>query len=520
MSAKVRPKRRRSSRTSVHKANGVLHPRVQKVGPERFGIVCVDVGKAKSDWMLCDFYGTVLVEPSEVVHTRCGFDLAIVELREAIRKHRLQDQVVAVERTGNYHLPVKRAFAAANFETRIVHPFATKQFRQPANPGNKTDDNDLAAMHRATVSGFGLTEQPLDEVSQKLRLLTRHRRDLVEKRSAVCCQIREHLDAILPGYAAVFDDLWGSAIAIHVARHFSSPELIRSASLDGLKRSLRKANIRSHQGVLQRIVTWANNAALPDDMMKVHQRIWMNLDDDRDAKTLEIKSLERDIASLFVQTPYVLLLSHPGINVVTAGELAGVMGPITHYANAKAITGRAGLFPSRYQSVDVDAANGNIIRCSNRRLRTILMMIADNLIKCNHHFRALNAIWKAQGKDARWSRVKVACRFTRILYQIVAGRQVFCHPSQCDRGYIVDKLVGFHRQHATPPEQTLIDLNTAIEQVPKSEYGNEAEPLQSRYERTRRSRRREPLPIGDILLAVLARLGVGTIESTEDRGSS
>lgn len=148
MSSRTRSKRRRSGRGSVHKANGVLHPRVQKVGPEHFGIVCVDVGKAKSDWMLCDFYGKVLVEPTEVLHTRCGFDLAIVQLREAIEKNHVRDQVVAIERTGNYHLPVKRAFAAASFETRIVHPFATKQFRQPADPGNKTDDNDRLSVAR------------------------------------------------------------------------------------------------------------------------------------------------------------------------------------------------------------------------------------------------------------------------------------------------------------------------------------------------------------------------------------
>jgi len=521
MSARTRSKRRPSGRVSVQKPNGALHPRVQKVGPERFGIVCVDVGKAKSEWMFCDFYGKVLVEPSEVLHTRCGFDLAMVQLREAISKHRIRDQIVAVERTGNYHLPVKRAFSAADFETRVVHPFATKQFRQPADPGNKTDGNDLAAMHRATVSGFGLTEQPWDEVSQKLQLLTRHRRDLVEKRSAVCCQIREHLDALLPGYAAIFDDVWESAIAIHVARHFSSSKLICKVNVEGLKRSLKKANIRAHQGVLQRIVTWANNAALPDDFTDIHQRIWLNLDDDRNDKTREIQSLERDIASLLVRTPYVLLLSHPGINVVTAGELAGAMGPITHYANAKAITGRAGLFPSRYQSADVDLADGKIIRCRNHRLRTILMMIADNLIKCNHHFRALNSIWKSQRKDPRWTRVKVACRFTRILYQIVAGQQVFRHPSQRDRAYIIDKLLDFHRQHTTSLEQTLIDLNTAVAQIPASEYHNEAAPLQSRYERTRRTRRREPQPIGDVLLVVLARLGVGTVESeSEDRDSS
>ena len=38
MSARTRSKRRRSGRSSVHKANGVLQPRVQKVGPERSGL--------------------------------------------------------------------------------------------------------------------------------------------------------------------------------------------------------------------------------------------------------------------------------------------------------------------------------------------------------------------------------------------------------------------------------------------------------------------------------------------------
>ena len=219
------------------------------------------------------------------------------------------------------------------------------------------------------MTGFGLLEQELDVVTQELRLLTRHRRDVVEKRSAVCCQIREHWDALLPGFAALFDDLWKSAVAIHVTRHFSSAESICQANVTGLKESLRNAKIRVHEGVLQRIVTWAANASLPAEAPDIHHRIGCNLEDDRTAKTLEIRALERDIASLLVQTPYVLLLSHPGINVVTAGELAAEMGPITHYANAKAITGRAGLFPARYQSADVDFVNGSIIHCRNRRSR-------------------------------------------------------------------------------------------------------------------------------------------------------
>ena len=231
MSTTTRSKRRRARRGNVHKANGVLHPRVQKAKPERFGIVCVDVGKAKSDWILCDFYGKILVQPTEVFHNRCGFGLAIAQLREAISGNSIRDHVVAA--------------------------------------------------------------------------LDWSRWNWTKSRKSCGCSLG-------------IDATWFK----------NGPPFV-----------VKFESTSSHKGVLQRIVTWAGNAAL-------------------------------------VQTPYVLLLSHPGINVVTAGELAGEMGPISHYANAKAITGRAGLFPSRYQSADVDLADGKIIRCSNRRLRNIIMMSA------------------------------------------------------------------------------------------------------------------------------------------------
>ncbi len=153
MSTKTRSKQRKpraktGQRWVLQKPNGVLHPRVQKVGPEHFGVVSVDVAKFRSKWMLCDFYGNVIIEPIHVEHGKSGFENAIQCLRRAVVVHELNDLVVSVERTGNYHEPVKRAFRDAGFETRIVHPFATKQFRQPANPGDKTDDHDLAAIHR------------------------------------------------------------------------------------------------------------------------------------------------------------------------------------------------------------------------------------------------------------------------------------------------------------------------------------------------------------------------------------
>jgi hypothetical protein len=155
------------------KPQGIIQPRMQAVGPERFGIVAVDCAKPRSKWMLCDFYGRVLIPPTIVEHGRAQLQLATVQLREACQAHGLKDHLVAVEMTGTYHRPIQRAFRQAGSETRLVHPFATRHYRQPASPDTKTDDKDLEAIFRAAVNGFGLLEPPPDETYQRLQILGR-----------------------------------------------------------------------------------------------------------------------------------------------------------------------------------------------------------------------------------------------------------------------------------------------------------------------------------------------------------
>src|SRR5215472_5647859 len=313
-----RPGRRRPD--AVQKPRGTFHPRVQKVGPEHFGIVAVDCAKARSKWMLTDFYGTILVPPTVVAHNRPAFDEAIARLRQAVRDHDLRDVLVALERTGRYHHAPRRAFAAAGFETRIVHPFATSCLRQPADPGNKTDDTDLHAIQRAAIHGFALIEQELDEQGTTFRLLIRHRRDLVRKAAALRTQIREHLDAAYPGFAACFADLWERPCAWHLVRHFVTPADLDAAGRAGLCHSLDAAAVRYHRPTIDTVLAWAAQAASPDRGGATHRRFALALDDDRRQKVQEIQALERDIAAALARTPYVLLLSFPGVNVVSAAD--------------------------------------------------------------------------------------------------------------------------------------------------------------------------------------------------------
>jgi transposase len=516
--ATTRKSRRPADRTSspsLGKPRGILHPRVQRAGPEHFGIVCFDPAKSRSKFLLADFYGRVLIPPTWVEHNRPALDAAVAQVRQAFADHQLQDGIVAIERTGRYHRLVQRAFQAAAFETRIIHPFVTSKLRQPVDPGYKTDDKDLAALHRAAVTGCALLEAARDADWTTLQLLSRYRRDLVRKGAALNCQARDHLEAALPGFAACFDNLWDSPVAWHLLRHFPTAQALLDAGLTALCHSLRQAGIRFQQRTAQAALDWAGQAAPGDIAADQHLRIALALYDNRQRKTQEILALERELAGRLARTPYVLLLSFPGVNVVSAAEFAAEAGPMEHYATAKAITGRAGLRPARYQSDQVDKADGRLIRNCNRSLRAAILMIADNLATCNHHFQALAARWAAQGKDPRHTRVKVALRFCRIAFQMVAGRQVFHHPGLQGRHYILDKLNAFHRAHDTALAEHLRDLHATIGHIPSGEHAAEAKPLQEELRKIEGGHRRGPQVLGDILPVVLARLGVGVVQSPE-----
>ena len=65
----ARPQHSKKSRGFlVQKPLGQFTGRVQAVGPEHFGVVSFDCAKARSKFMLANFYGAVLIPPQTVEH--------------------------------------------------------------------------------------------------------------------------------------------------------------------------------------------------------------------------------------------------------------------------------------------------------------------------------------------------------------------------------------------------------------------------------------------------------------------
>ena len=318
-------------------------------------------------------------------------------------------------------------------------------------------------------------------------------------------QMRRLLHQTLPGFADLLEDdkLFHHSIALPILLKFTSADAMRQAGVNGIASHLNQTHVRFQTRTLERIVAWAGTAADPSELAAMLTRQWQELNDVRRLFGEQILAAEREMAGFLVKTPYILLLSVTGINVVSAARLAGEAGPIEHYASARAINGRAGLYPSRYQSDEVDHADGSLVRQCNRKLRGAAMLVAENLIKCHPHYRGLSALWTQRKVDPRDRRCRIANRAMRMVYQLVGGRQVW-RGKGVDREYLLAKVPELHRVHKTPIEPAIRDLHEAFAWLPKSAYAAEDEPLADLV----RKKHRGPQRIGDLLIPLLLRLGV------------
>ena len=397
-------------------------------------------------------------------------------------------------------------------KTRIIHPFATKQYRQVADPGNKTDDNDLAAIQRGAVAGFGLTEAQLPAVYRQLQLLTRYRRDLVGKSSALRCQVREHLGCAMPGYAELFDKFFESETPLWIARQTGSAQAILDQSIDTLATGLRQAGVRHQRRTLEKILAGQEPLRQPIRSPSSRSKSGsasMTIG----SKNTDKSGIWRSKSPLTWCKPLICCCWRFRESTSSASPTwLAKWGP-SATTQCQHHHRTCGAFPCRYQSNRVDHNGGPLVRCANRRLRAALMMIADNLLRCNNYFRIRSQEWQLAGKDPRHQRVRIAKTFTRLAYALVAGGQLFRHRCMQPRGYMLEKLLAFYHDHQADMSKRLADIDIAILQIPTDEYKSEAQRLQTQP----MPRGRGPTSIGQILPIVLAKL-VGDGVQSEPSG--
>lgn len=500
----MRKSNRRRGTIHAARVNPVFNEKVKEMGHTHLGLLTIDAHKEVSEALFCDAFGNQLLEQATVKNDQGGIGGFIHQVERCCEAHGLKDVLVGIERSGRYHGPMKREIKKqTSWHVQIIQAFATKQLRQPVDSGNKTDSTDLDAMMRALIIGYGSEEPELPEPWEEWRALNRCREDNVLRLTTLKNQIHSRFDAVFPGFTGLVENIWNAPAYLAIAEHYEGPAAVAEASLEELKEVVSATGHYLQSRTLNKVRIWSKSAPSPES--GVHQKHRLFRDDLKQLRIIQeqIHEYGKEMVRYLVETPFVLLMGLKGINVVSAAAYAAEVGPMEYYLNPKKISGRAGLYPSRYQSSQTDHANGPLVGCRNARLRDAILEIAANLLKLNPYFQA----WREIHKDEPWKRnlLSVGNRFCRISYAIVSSGSLLFHGATESPDAILRKLYHFATAHELSPEETERLLTAAQKQLSTNLVALEVEALKECLPK-RRTKKGKIEKLGAILERVMADL--------------
>jgi transposase len=441
---------------------------------------------------MVDYYGVELLPPREYRNTAVDMRAMVADVEKAVEEQGLKDVVAGVEMTGRYHSLVKRTLRK-RWKVRMIHPFATSTMRRPANPGEKTDPVDLDAMERALRDGYGFEDKDLPPFHRRLRDISRAREDLVAARTAEKNKMLERLEELMPGYAGLFDDIWGADAPTILIESFATPEAVRLSTVEAIRTAVGARGGLMHWETAAMVRDWAAKAPDPEPESVEARRVIL-LDTLEGVRRLSgtIEKYERMMFELLVEDRSVLLVGARGVNVVSVASYAAELGPVGHYIAPKHISGRAGLYPSRSQSAETDRPDGPIVKARSARLRDALMELARGLMTHNEHFAGWALARRREGWDPLKAQVAIANRFARISYHVLAGDEPYRHPSGEGFEAVTPKLLGFAFSRGIGEEDVFTHMEKAARQFPPSALPMEIAALEDRKALCRKMTGRRP----------------------------
>ena len=237
-----------------------------------------------------------------------------------------------------------------------VNPVAAQSYRERKAPsGTKTDHIDgwsLADALRADGHGWK-SLQPLDPLTQQLRLLCRDEVSLIEQRTALVNQLQQAVLEYYPTALQAFDD-WTQSFTWDFIVEFPTPDALLQAGQRRWEKFLHTHKLWRPQTAQKRLELFAhaNQFKASDPIVRAKSQLALSLCKLLRTLAQQLELYRKQIAALFQQHPdHELFGSLPGAKQVLAPRLlAAIGGDPTRYGTQQVLQCLAGTAPISYQS--------------------------------------------------------------------------------------------------------------------------------------------------------------------------
>lgn len=429
---------------------------IRRVNLEKVLLVPIDVSKVLQKAMILNYYGEVIESPFSFMVNQTGMNLLIDHIENARLTIGAEKVFVGIEATGHYFEDIVRILTDKGYSVHIINPASTHEERKQHLTYTKTDDIDLYLIAEALIGNKATNAKLAKGDYKKLQHLTRSRRNEINKRSRIKVEIRaihDHIWREYQGYSVledgkvktkrIFSDFWGKA-SVHLLTHFPHASQILNLGEFGLRQLSKEYNLKIRKTTIEKLLYAASESVskpiedLSTELFILNQKL-----KDYEWHTKNIKAYELEIERILIKTDGLLLLTVPGIGLVTAAEIYCEMGDLSHYTSANQIIKKAGTNPTIKQSGPKDGYYGRISKQGNANLRRAVYNAGKSLSVHNDTLQPFYLRLKEKGKKTKQIYIAMGNKFLKIAFAMLKNQT----PFKCnDSGYnysneVMKKLV-------------------------------------------------------------------------------
>lgn len=307
-----------------------------------------------------------------------------------------------------------------------VHPVAAQSYRERKAPtGTKTDHLDAWGLADALrVDGHGWKSlQPMDPLTQKLRLLCRDEVTLIEQRTALANQLQQALTEYYPAALAAFDD-WTNDFTWDFIVEFPTPQALVKAGKRRWEKFLHTHKLWRPQTAEKRleIFSKADQFKASNPITEAKSQLAISL-----AKLLrtlgqQLELYRKQIETLFQDHPdHDLFGSLPGAKKVLAPRLLAAIGADpARYGSHDVLQCIAGTAPISYQSGKINKVH--IRWACDKFMRHTIHLWSDCFRKASVWGEAYYHSKREQGMNHSCALRCLGQRLLKIIFRMIADK--------------------------------------------------------------------------------------------------
>ena len=393
-------------------------------------IVGVDIAKAVQWARFVDYRGLEIGKALRFQNNKTGFENILTSIKANCNLRGMNDVIVGLEPTGHYWKTLANYLLLRGITVVMVNPYHTKRAKElDDNSPTKNDKKDALTIAKLVRDGrYYKTYMPQD-IYAELRVLSTARISLMKRRNALQNTITAVLDEYFPEIETVFKNPLKGKASLQILKSCPFPALIVKMNVDEIVDELKKAVKKTvgRKKAQQLFDAAKNSIGVRYGIASAKLKIGLMVEE-LELLTNQLERLEVEMKKSLAETGFgEIILSVPGIGVVSAASFLGEIGDPMRFENPRQISRMAG-----YNLVE-DSSGKNksgtmISKRGRKNLRSILYQMALSMVAVNEEMKELYAYLKTRPNNPlkkKQALIVIAKKAISVIYNLIKKNTVY-----------------------------------------------------------------------------------------------